>query len=65
MMQRTQTQCSVTTKRGGMGWEAGGRFKKERTYVYSWLIHVAVWQKPIQYYKVIILQLKINFKKSL
>ena len=28
------------------------------TYVYSWLIHVAVWQKPTQYCKAIILQLK-------
>ena len=29
-------------------------------YVYLWLIHVDVWQKPTQYCKVIILQLKIN-----
>ena len=29
-----------------MGWQVGGRFKKERIYVYRWLIHVAVWQKP-------------------
>ena len=29
-------------------WEVGeGRFKREGTYVYLWLIHV-VWQKPIQ-----------------
>ena len=29
-----------------------------------WLIHVNVWQKPLQYYKVISLQLiKINGKK--
>ena len=27
-----------------------------------WLIHVDVWQKPTQYYKAIILQLKINVK---
>jgi hypothetical protein len=43
-----------------MGWEVGGRFKRERTYVYLWLIHVNVWQKPTQYYKAIILQLKIK-----
>ena len=43
-----------------MAWKAGGRFKREETYVYLWLIHGDVWQKPIQYYKVIILQLKIN-----
>ena len=28
--------------------------------MYLWLIHVDVWQKPTQYYKAIILQLKIN-----
>ena len=43
-----------------MGWEVGGRFKRERTYIYLWLIHVNVWQNPAQYYKAIILQLKIN-----
>ena len=33
------------------------------THVYLWLIHVDVWQKPSQYCKAIILQLKqINFK---
>ena len=25
-----------------------------------WLIHVAIWSKPTQYHKAIILQLKIN-----
>ena len=29
-------------------------------YVYLWLIHVDIWQKPTQYCKTIILQLKIN-----
>ena len=43
-----------------MGWEVGGRFKRERTYVYLWLIHVDGWQKPAQYRKAIILQLKID-----
>ena len=49
----------------GMGW--GGR--RERvlgwgTHVNPWLIHVDVWQKPLQYCKVISLQLiKINGKK--
>ena len=37
------------------GWEVGGRFKREGTYVYLWPIHVAAWQKPSQYHKVIIL----------
>ena len=42
-------------------------FKKEGTYVYLWLIHVDIWQKPTQYLKAIILQLKINkfFEKTL
>ena len=43
-----------------MGWEVGGRFKSKGTYVYLWLIHVDVWQKPTQYCKAITLQLKIN-----
>ena len=47
-----------------MGWEVGGRFKREGTYVYLWLIHVDVWQKPTQYCKVITLQLKINRLKN-
>ena len=46
-----------------MGWEVGGSLTREGTYVYLWLIHVDVWQKPTQYYKPIILQLKIFFKK--
>ena len=43
---------------GGEGDE--GCFKREETYVYLWLTHVDVWQKPTQYCKAIILQLKIN-----
>ena len=49
-----------------MGRNLGGRFKREGTYVYLRLIHVDVLQKSTQYYKAIILQLKINkftFKK--
>ena len=35
--------------------------KKKRSNVNPWLIHVNVWPKPLQYYKVISLQLiKIN-----
>ena len=41
-----------------MGFGVGGRFKREGTYVYLWLIHIAVWQKPTWYCKAIILQLK-------
>ena len=48
----------------GMGW----RGRQERglgrgTHVNPWLIHVNVWEKPLQYCKVISLQLiKINKK---
>ena len=42
----------------GMGWEVAGRFKRKGTYVCLWLIHVDVWQKPTQFCKAIILQLK-------
>ena len=33
----------------------GASFKREGTYVYPWLIHVDVWQKPTQYCKAVIL----------
>ena len=42
------------------GFEVGGRLKKKGAHVYLWLIHVEIWQKPTQYFKAIILQLKIN-----
>ena len=46
----------------GMGW--GGRWEGgsgRGTHIKPWLIHVNVWQKPLQYCKVISLQLiKIN-----
>ena len=46
----------------GVGW--GGRwgmqrFRREGTYVYLRLIHVATWQKPTQHCKATILQFKI------
>ena len=41
-----------------MGREMGERFKREGTYVYLWLIHVDVWQKPTRFGKALILQLK-------
>ena len=37
---------SLTLQRGWMGREVAGRFWRKRTYVYLWLIHVDVWQKP-------------------
>ena len=33
----------------------GERFRREGTYVYLWLIHVDLWQKPAQYCKANIL----------
>ena len=42
MAQETLNRGSVSTKRGGMGREMGGRFKREGMYVYLWLIHVEV-----------------------
>ena len=43
-------------REGGSGWG---------THVNPWLIHVNVWQNPLQYYKVISLQLiKINEKNK-
>ena len=52
----------------GMGW--GGRQEGGSgwgTHVNPWLIHVSVWQKPLQYCKVISLQLikKKKEKKNL
>ena len=38
----------------GMKWEGGSGWG---THVNPWLIHVNVWQKPLQYCKVISLQL--------
>ena len=62
MIQGVQIQCSVTTWKGRLGWKVGRKFKREKTYVYLWLIHVDMWQKATQYGKAIILQLKINKK---
>ena len=48
-----------------MGRELGGGLRWG-THVNPWLIHVNVWQKPLQYCKVISLQLiKINEEKYL
>ena len=45
----------------GRRWEGGSR---EGTYVYLCIIHVDAWQKPKQYCKAIIFQLKIHLKKE-
>ena len=57
--------CTGMTHRDGMGW--GGRWEGGSgwgTHLNPWLIHVSVWQKPLQLCKVISLQLiKINEEK--
>lgn len=57
------TPSSVTTLRGQMGWEAGGRFKMGGTHVYLWLTRVDVWQRPAQYCRAVVL-LKKKQKKT-
>ena len=42
----------------------GGRSRREGIYVYLWLIHADIWQKPTQYCKAIILQLKMKKKNE-
>ena len=56
----SSNQVLCDNLKGSEGVEMGGRFKKEGTYVYLWLIQVDVWQKPTNYCKVIIFLLKIN-----
>ena len=42
-------------------WDGGvGGCKREGIFVYLWLIHTVIRQKPTQNCKAIILQLKIN-----
>ena len=56
----TPSHPSLTTKRGGMGWEVGRSFKREGTYIYLWLIHIDVSQKLTRYCRTLIFQLKTN-----
>ena len=63
-MHETSAQgwCTGKTQRDGMEREVEGG-SGWGTHVTPWLIHVNVWQKPLQYCKVISLQLiKINEK---
>ena len=66
-MHETSAQgwCTGKPQRDGMEREAGRGKLRWGTLVNPWLIHVNVWQKPLQYCKVISLQLiKINGKKK-
>ena len=60
MRQGAQGWCTGMTLREGMGWEerweGGSEWGK---HVHSWLIQINVWQKPLQYCKVISLKLKL------
>jgi len=42
----------------------GGRFRREETHVYLQLTNADVWQKPTQYCKAIILQLRKGKEKK-
>ena len=55
-MHETSTRgwCTGKTQRDGMGREGGSGWG---THVSPWLIHVNVWQNPLQYCKVISLHL--------
>ena len=47
------------------GWDGVGEgFRREGIHVCLWLIHVDVWQRPTQYCKALILQLKKIEKKK-
>ena len=63
---RQELRAGALGRPRGMGW--GGRREGGSgwgTHVNPWLIHVNVWLKPLQYCKVISLQLtKINEKKK-
>jgi len=47
-----------------MAGQVGGSLSKEGIYVYLELIHIVVWQKPIQHCKTIILQLNFFLKEK-
>ena len=65
-MHETSAGAGALGRPRGMGW--GGRWEGGSgwgTHVNPWLIHITVWQKPLQYCKVISLQvMKINGKKK-
>ena len=61
MKQGTQSQCSGTAQRDGGG-EGDGGVQDGGTHVHPWLIHADIWQKPPQYCRVIILQLRRRVK---
>ena len=63
MRQGAQGWCTGMTLRDGMGREVGSGSGWGQ-HVHPWLIHVNVMQKPLQYCKVISLQLKLKKNKN-
>ena len=63
MRQGAQGQCTGMALKDGMGRDVGGG-SGWGTHVHPWLVHVNVLQKPLQYCKVISLQLKKKKKKE-
>ena len=62
---RARTWCTGKTQSDWVEREVGRGGSRWGTHVNPWLIHVNVWQKPLQYCKVISLQLiKIREKKT-
>ena len=55
----SSTQGSVTTQSGWDGKGNGSEVQEWGTYIYLWLSHTNIWQKPKQYCK-----LSSNLKKS-
>ena len=54
MTQGTQTGArdqGFLNLEGLKGWEVGGRFKRDRTYVHLWLIHVEVCRNQVNIVK--------------
>ena len=64
MRQGAQGWCTGMTQRDGLGREVGGGYRMGNTCKPR-LIHINVWQKPLQYCKVISLQLKLKKKKGM
>ena len=59
MREAVHSKLTLWDNPEGWGGEGGGRvFQDGGTHVHPWLIHVDVCQKPPQYCKEIILQLK-------
>ena len=50
--------CDNLEECNGMG--VAGKTQEVGTYVYFWVSHTVIWQKPTQYCKAISLQLQIE-----